>query len=67
MSLSFNSVLAFEDFTRGYAITIFSMWGIGVDIPRLLIRYGKAYPLVINMHSISMLIIGLFTIMYVIA
>ena len=43
------------------------MWGIGVDIPRLVVRYGKAYPLSINIHSISMLIIGLLTTMYVIA
>lgn len=67
MSLSFNSQLKFEDFQRGYAIAIFSIWGIGIDIPRLLIRYGKAYPLVINVHSILMLMLGLLTIMYVIA
>ena len=67
MSISFNSTLAFTDFVRGYNIIMFSMWGIGVDIPRLVIRYGKAYPLSINIHSISMLMIGLFTIMYVIA
>jgi hypothetical protein len=67
MSLSFNSQLNFEDFQRGYAIVIFSIWGIGVDFPRLLVRYGKAYPLVINIHSMLMLMLGLFTIMYVIA
>jgi len=67
MSLAFNSVLDFNDFNRGYAITLFSIWGLGVDIPRLMMRYGKAYPLVINIHSISMLMIGLITIMYVIA
>ena len=46
---------------------MFAMWGLGVDIPRLLVRYGKSYPQVINIHSISMLIIGLLTLMYVIA
>jgi hypothetical protein len=67
MSLLFSSSLQFEDFRRGYSIIMFSMWGIGVDLPRLVVRYGKAYPLSINIHSISMLMIGLFTIMYVIA
>ena len=43
------------------------MWGIGVDIPRLAMRYFKAYPFSINFHSISMVMIGLFTLMYVIA
>ena len=67
MSLSFGSTLLFPDFDKGYSIIMFSMWGIGVDIPRLVVRYGKAYPLSINIHSISMLIIGLLTTMYVIA
>lgn len=67
MSISFNSSLQYTDFLKGYNIIIFSMWGIGIDIPRLVVRYGKAYPLSINIHSISMLMIGLFTIMYVIA
>ena len=67
MSLSFTSTLTFSDFTRGYSIIMFSMWGIGVDIPRMIVRYGKAYPLSINIHSISMMMIGLLTLMYVIA
>ena len=67
MSLSFGSTLAFNDFVKGYSIIMFSMWGLGVSIPRSIVRYGKAYPLSINIHSISMLMIGLLTIMYVIA
>ena len=67
MSLSFSSSLQYDDFVRGYSIIMFSMWGIGIDIPRLIVRYGKAYPLSINIHSISMLMIGLLTSMYVIA
>ena len=67
MSLSLNSQLNFDDFQRGYAIAMFVIWGVGVDIPRLLVRYGKAYPLVINIHSILMLILGLLTVMYVVA
>jgi hypothetical protein len=67
MSLTFNSTLDFNAFQAGYSIIMFSMWGIGVDIPRLIVRYGKAYPLSINIHSISMVMIGLFTIMYVIS
>ena len=43
------------------------MWGVGVDIPRLLIRYARSYPMVTNIHSISMMIIGLMTLLYVIA
>ncbi len=46
---------------------MFAMWGVGVDIPRLVMRYGKAYPASMNIHAISMLLIGLMTIMYVIA
>lgn len=42
------------------------MWGIGVDIPRLLVRYARSYPMTINIHNISMMIIGLMTFMYVI-
>lgn len=67
MSFSFTSTLSYTDFLKGYNIIMFSMWGLGVDIPRLLVRYGKAYPFSINNHSISMLIIGLITLMYVIA
>ena len=44
---------------------MFAMWGVGVDFSRLLIRYGKSYSQVINIHSISMLIISLLTIIYV--
>lgn len=43
------------------------MWAIGVELPRLLVRYGKSYSQVIDIHSISMSIIGLLTIMYVLA
>lgn len=46
---------------------MFIIWGLAVDIPRLLVRYGKAYPMVINIHSMLMLMLGLFTIMYVAA
>lgn len=67
MAVSLTSSLNYADFIRGYYIIMFSMWGLGVDLPRLIIRYGKAYPSSINIHSISMLIIGLFTIMYVAA
>lgn len=67
MSLSFSSTLQYDTFVRGYSIIMFSMWSIGVDIPRLIVRYGKAYPLSINIHSISMLMIGLLTTMYVVA
>ncbi len=65
MSISLGQQLAFNDFSRGYAIAIFSIWGLGIDIPRLLIRYGRAYPLVINIHSMLMLLLGLLTVMYV--
>jgi hypothetical protein len=65
MSISLGQQLSFADFSSGYAIAIFSIWGIGIDIPRLLIRYGKAYPLVINIHSMLMLMLGLLTVMYV--
>lgn len=43
------------------------MWGLGVDLPRLLARYARSYPMVINIHSISMMIIGLMTLLYVCA
>lgn len=67
MSLAYNSTLSFDNFQNGYYIAMFAMWGIGVDIPRLIVRYGKAYPLAINMHSILMVLIGLLTEMYIIA
>jgi hypothetical protein len=44
---------------------MFAIWGIGVDLPRILVRYGKAYSQVIDIHSISMVIVGLLTILYV--
>ena len=44
---------------------MFAIWGIGVDLPRLLVRYGKSYSQVIDIHSISMVIMGLLTILYV--
>jgi hypothetical protein len=43
---------------------MFAIWGVGVDLPRLLVRYGKAYSQVIDIHSISMVIAGLLTILY---
>lgn len=46
---------------------MFAMWGIGVEFPRLLVRYGKSYSQVVDIHSISMVIIGLLTILYVLA
>jgi hypothetical protein len=52
---------------NAYQITIFAAWGLGVDVPRLLARYARSYPSVNNIHGISMMIIGLLTIMYVIA
>lgn len=67
MSLEFDLSVTYEDLQRAYRITMFSMWGLGVDIPRLLVRYARSYPNVTNFHSISMTIIGLLTIMYVIA
>ena len=36
-------------------------------MPRLIVRYARSYPSVQNFHGISMLIIGLITIMYVVA
>ena len=67
MAIDFESSLAYPDLLVAYQITMFSLWGIGVDLPRLLVRYAKSYPMVINIHSISMMIIGLMTLMYVIA
>jgi len=67
MGIDFESSLAYSNLIVAYKITMFSMWGIGVDLPRLLVRYAKSYPMVINIHSISMLIIGLLTFLYVIA
>ena len=67
MSLAFNTTLDFSNFERGYYIAMFAMWGIAIDIPRLIVRYGKAYPLSINIHSILMVMIGILTEMYIIA
>lgn len=67
MAIDFESSIEYENLKVAYQITMFSMWGIGVDFPRLLARYARSYPMVINIHSISMMIIGLMTIMYVIA
>lgn len=67
MAVDFESSINYADLIVAYQITMFSMWGIGVDFPRLLARYAKSYPMVINIHSISMMIIGLMTLMYVIA
>ena len=67
MAIDFQSNISYDNLQRAYVITMFAMWGIGVDIPRLLVRYARSYPMVINIHSISMLIIGLMTLMYVTA
>jgi hypothetical protein len=67
MAIDFESNVSYADLQRAYWITMFSMWGIGVDFPRLLVRYARSYPMVTNIHSISMMIIGLMTIMYVTA
>lgn len=67
MSINFQSDLSYSSLLLAYQITTFSAWGIGVDIPRLMIRYARSYPLVNNFHSISMMIIGLLTLMYTIA
>ncbi len=67
MAVDFESSINYSDLIVAYQITMFSMWGIGVDFPRLLARYARSYPMVINIHSISMMIIGLMTLMYVIA
>jgi hypothetical protein len=66
MAIDFHSSITYTNLLLAYDITMFSMWGIGVDIARLLIRYAKSYPMVINIHSISMMIIGLMTLLYVI-
>lgn len=67
MSIEIGVPLTVENIQRGYYITMFSLWGVGVDLPRLLVRYGKSYSQVIDIHSISMSIIGMLTILYVIA
>ena len=67
MAVEFESNLTYADLELAYKITIFAAWGFGVDFPRLLVRYARSYPSVMNIHGISMLIIGLLTIMYVIA
>lgn len=67
MGIEFDSSLTYTNLQLAYRITIFSMWGIGVDLPRLLIRYARAYPMITNFHAISMMIIGLLTLMYSIA
>lgn len=67
MAIDFNSNLTYADLLLAYRITMFSIWGIGIDIPRLLVRYAKSYPSIINFHSMAMTICGLLTMMYVIA
>lgn len=67
MSLSFSTGLSFESFQNGYVYTMFAMWAIGVDIPRLMQRYGKSYPATMNIHAMCMMIVGLTTLMYVFA
>jgi phosphoglycerol transferase MdoB-like AlkP superfamily enzyme len=67
MGIDFESSLAYANLIVAYKITMFAMWGLGVDLPRLLVRYAKSYPMVINIHCISMLMIGLLTFLYVIA
>ena len=67
MAVQFESTLTYVNLELAFQITIFACWGIGVDIPRLLVRYARSYPSVMNVHAISMLIISLLTVMYVIA
>jgi hypothetical protein len=67
MSISIGERLDISNIERGYLITMFAIWGIGVEFPRLLLRYGKSYSQVIDIHSISMVIMGLLTILYVMA
>ena len=67
MAIDFESNIAYTDLLLAYRITMFAIWGVGVDIPRLLVRYAKSYPNTINIHSMSMTICSLLTIMYVIA
>ena len=67
MAITFVSSLQYDQLQTAYRITLFAMWGLGVDFPRLLVRYARSYPMVINFHAISMMIIGLMTIMYAIA
>ncbi len=67
MSISFGEIPTYEQVQLGYRISMFALWGFGVELPRIVLRYGKAYPQSMNIHSISMLIISLMTIMYVIA
>ena len=64
MSISFATALTYTDVNLAYQITMFAMWGIGVDFPRIMMRYGRSYPQTQNFHAISMLIITLMTIMY---
>lgn len=65
MGIDFESSLTYSDLLLAYRITLFSIWGVGVDIPRLLVRYAKSYPTIINLHTISMMICSLLTLMYV--
>lgn len=67
MVVNFQSNITYPNLLLAYRITMFSMWGLGVDLPRLLARYARSYPMVINIHSISMMIIGLMTLLYVTA
>ena len=67
MGVDFESSLTYSDLLLAYQITMFSIWGVGIDFPRLLVRYAKSYPTVISIHTISTMICGLLTIMYVIA
>ncbi len=67
MSIDFQSTISYTQLLTAYRITFFAAWGIGVDFPRLLARYARSYPMVLNIHSISMMIIGLITLLYVIA
>ena len=67
MAIDFESSIAYSDLLLAYRITMFAIWGVGIEIPRLLLRYAKSYPTVVNIHSMSMTICSLLTIMYVIA
>lgn len=67
MAIDFQSNITYSVLQPAYRITMFALWGLGADFPRLLVRYARSYPMVINIHSISMMIIGLMTLLYVTA
>ncbi len=64
MSISFASTLTYAGVDLAYNITMFAIWGIGIDLPRIVIRYGRSYPQSQNFHAISMTMCSLLTVMY---